>query len=492
MVELLLSRPKSLGGQAFSAGAWVLAMRGTGGALSLARSIFLARLLAPADFGVFGIATLSVAVLQTFSQTGFRHALIQKKGEIESYLDSTWTVGIIRGIALSLLLLGGAPFVALFFAEPRAVSLIRIVAVSVLVEGFHNPGVVYFRKELEFDKQFLYEFAGIGADLVAAVCFGVALQSALALVFGLLARNVVQLVMSFALHPYRPRFLLDRRKCMDLIGFGRWVLGYSATVFLATQGDDIFLAKFLGVGALGLYQMAYRVSSIIKHECAAAISLVSYPTFSKLQDDRGRLKDVFLKAWEFSFFIGLPAVTGIVVLASDGIRVFLGDKWLPMATTMQILAVAGLAWTVLRVVGPLFEALGHPDIVFWVNLTRLTAMTIFIYPLTARLGVEGTAVAVLLANGIAAALAWSRMLDVLDMPQATPLQAILPSVAGSLGLGALVLAGKRVFHIVGAFELLALVLTGVAGYLTSLFFVWRRLGKGPLRHMDLLIAAVRS
>ena len=148
--------PEPLSKRVIRGGVWVLALRILNRSLGFIRTIILARLLAPADFGLLGIAMLSISTLETFSQTGFQTALIQKKDNIESYLDTAWTVSAIRGLLLFLILFLSAPIIAEFFNSPQAVLIIRVVALSTLLSGLRNIGVVYFQKELEFKKQFLY------------------------------------------------------------------------------------------------------------------------------------------------------------------------------------------------------------------------------------------------------------------------------------------------------------------------------------------------
>ena len=100
-LERWLFRPgKRLSQRVIHAGFWAFALRITDRLFGLARTILLARLLSPNDFGLFGIALLGLSALNTFSQTGFQQALIQKKGDIKPYLDTAWTVQVIRGLSL--------------------------------------------------------------------------------------------------------------------------------------------------------------------------------------------------------------------------------------------------------------------------------------------------------------------------------------------------------------------------------------------------------
>jgi len=233
-------------------GFWVFLLRIAQQLFNLGRLVILARILAPHDFGLMGIALLTMATIDTFSQTGFQTALIQKKEDIKSYLDAAWTVLILRGLILFTILYLIAPYVAIFFNTPEARPIIQVIGFTVLFQAFTNIGVIYFQKELEFNKQFIYQFAGTLADFVVAVSAVLILRNVWALVFGLLAGNFARFVVSYLMHPYKPHLSSDLWKAKELFGFGKWILGSSILIFLITQGDDIFVGKLLGTTALGL------------------------------------------------------------------------------------------------------------------------------------------------------------------------------------------------------------------------------------------------
>jgi len=215
---------KRLSHRVVRGGFWVFTLRITERSFYFIRLIILARILTPSDFGLLGIAMLTMMTLENFSQTGFEAAIIQKKEEVEEYLNSAWTVGIIRGVFLFLVLFLIAPYVAQFFETPQAKPIIRVLGLSFLIQAFTNIGVIFFRKELEFNKQFTYQLSGTLADFIVAVSAALLLRSVWALVFGLIAGNAVRLIISYIVHPYRPRFSLDLGKAKDLFGFGKWVL----------------------------------------------------------------------------------------------------------------------------------------------------------------------------------------------------------------------------------------------------------------------------
>jgi len=378
-------------------GIWVFSLRIAERIFYLIRLIILARILAPHDFGLMGIALLTMATLETFSQTGFQAALIQKKEDTKDYLNSAWTVMIIRGFILFMILYFIAPHVATFFREPQAKLIIQIIGLSILIHAFTNIGIVYFQKELEFNKQFVYQFFGTFTDFVVAVSAALIIRNVWAIVFGLLAGNCARLVMSYLIHPYRPQVSLDFSKVKELFGFGKWVLGSSVLVFLVTQGDSALVGKLLGAAVLGFYQMAYKISNTPTSEITNVISQVTFPAYSKLQDNLPKLTEAYLKVLQLISYLSFLIAGLIFALAPEFTRAFLGEKWMPMVPAMQVLAFAGLSRSIAATSGFIFYGVGKPKVDTKLQILRLFILALLIYPFTVKWGILGTSFVVFLS-----------------------------------------------------------------------------------------------
>jgi O-antigen/teichoic acid export membrane protein len=389
--------PEPLSTKVVKSGLWVFALRILNRGLGFIRTIILARLLAPEDFGILGIAMLSISTLETFSHTGFHTTLIQKKDNIESYLNTAWTVSALRGTMLFVLLFFSAPIIARFFNSSAATPVIRVIALFTLFSGLQNISILFFQKELEFHKQFIYEFAATLANLIVAIPLAFLLRNVWALVWGGLASSLVKLILSYALHPYRPLIQLNKQKLKELWHFGKWVLGSTILVFLVTQGDDIFVGKVLSLTALGLYQLSYTLSNLPATEITHVVSRVTFPAYSKLQDDLPRVRSAYLKVLQFISFLSFPLAGAIFIFLPDFVSIFLGDKWTPMVPAAQVLVMAGLLRSIAATTGPIFHALGKPKIDTNWQIIRFLVLLTLIYPLTLQWNILGTSIAVFIS-----------------------------------------------------------------------------------------------
>jgi len=397
IINNLKTPGETLSQKVVKGGFWVFFLRIINRGFSLIRLIILARILSPNDFGLMGIALLTMSTLETFSQTGFQQALIQKKEDIESYLNSAWTVLILRGFILFIILYFIAPYAAIFFNSPEAKPIIQVIGFAILIRALTNIGVIYFQKELEFNKQFIYQFSGTLADFIVAISAVLILKNVWALVLGLLAGNVVRCFVSYLIHPYRPHLSKDLGKAKELFGFGKWVMGSSILVFLITQGDDIFVGKILGTTALGFYQLAYRISNMSATEITNVISQVTFPAYSKLQDSIPKLKEAYLKVLQVTAFLSFPIAGLIFALAPDFTKIFLGEKWMPMVPAMMILVWWGVIRGLVGAMSPVFMSIGKPKIVTKMQFFQSVLLIFLIYPLTLHWNILGTSVAVFLS-----------------------------------------------------------------------------------------------
>ena len=139
-------------------GLWVLALKVVKQASRFILVLLVARVVSPAEFGVFGIALLAIATIDTFTQFGFEHALIQKKEDIAPFLNTAWTMTLVKGILGVLVLYTAAPVIGLFFAEPAVVPLLRALSLVLFFRNAVHVGVVYFNKELAFRRYVALSF----------------------------------------------------------------------------------------------------------------------------------------------------------------------------------------------------------------------------------------------------------------------------------------------------------------------------------------------
>ncbi len=475
LVEFLLSDDGNLEKRVVRGGVWVFSLRVFLRGFEFIKTVLLARLLAPKDFGLMGIALLAMSILESFSQTGMQQALIQKRGNTQKYLNSAWTIQVARGIIIALILFFGAPFVGTFFNESGSTTLVRALALSELLKGFTHIGVFYFQKNLIFKKQFFYQVSGTLADLLISVPVAIIYKNSWALIIGLITGNLVRLLVSYKINTTRLKFKINKNQVRDLWGFGRWIFGSSVLIFLINQGDDIFVGKTLGTTILGLYQMAYKISNLPATEIAHTVSLATFPAYSKLQDSIPKLKKAYLKTLGFTTILA-SLITGLIFsLAPIFVPTFLGENWITIIPVIQVLVLAGLLRSIVTISGYIFYAIGKPMVDTKWQIVRLCLLAVFIYPFTNKMGIVGASLAVFISIFISSFGFIFSVIKITKSKGRDVFQAMFPSFVSGLTMCLFIFFLKKFFNSTNILNLFIIGVLGVSIYFFLLSFLDKRL-----------------
>jgi len=383
-------------------GFWGLGGNWLSRGLGMIKMIILARLLLPLDFGILGLAIISINILNVFSETGIESALVQKQKIGKPELDTAWTIKIIRGLVLFVLLFMCAGWFASYFDNASLKPVLKVMAIVFLLEGCTNIGIVFFQKELEFKKKVILQLSADVAGFISALSLAFWLRNVWALVLGSIVWGIVKCLGSFRMHPYRPRIRWDWPVAKGLLSFGKHIFWISIMTFIVTSGDDALVGKLLGLTILGFYTMAYNIANVPVASLAGVVGKISFPAYSILQNEPERLKEAFKKVFEAVMIILLPLIGLIFLLARDFTAVCLGAKWLPLVPALKILCLLGLFRGLSNVLAALHLAVNRPNIQSRNKTIELVAFLILVYPLTLKWGLVGVSWGVTIVYGISA------------------------------------------------------------------------------------------
>lgn len=467
--------------QSVAGGIWVGLTNVSDRLLQLLMVIVVARLIGPNEFGLMGIALLALAAFRTFSQLGLDRALVYNRdADVDRYLNTTLTLNVGRGVAIAGAAVLSAPLVAAGFDAPRAADVLRVLAVGPFLFGFRNPAVVYFQKDLDFHQEFAYKVSGALVQFVVALGYALAIPTVWALVFGSISKQVVQTLVSYRLHPYRPWPAFDLDHARELIGYGKWITGTSILGFLTKQGDDVVVGMLLTPASLGFYQLAYRLATAPNTEITHVVSRVVFPAYSKLQDDLVLFRTAFYRTLRVTLLVAVPAGVGIAAVAPTFVAAFLGPSWRPMVLTLQLLTVYGIGVAFGSMFGEVWQAIGRPDVTTKLSTAKVALMAVLIYPLTVRFGILGAAMTIVIASTLVI-----RPISVIvtayliDASAVRIVRELAYPLAAGLAMGAAVVAVRREVVLGSAIaEFVLLVAVGVVSYVGTVAVLETQLGWG--------------
>jgi O-antigen/teichoic acid export membrane protein len=374
---------------------WMLLIKAVERSLSLVSTIILARLLLPADFGLVAMAMSFVALLELLSAFGFDLALIQRQQASREHFDTAWTLNVGLGALIASLMVLLAPAVAQFFREPQLSSVIPVLAIALLVQGFENIGVVTFRKELRFQREFYLQAGKRVCVFVVTVVLAALWRDFWALVFGIVTGRVLGVALTYAMHPFRPRFSLQGLR--DLCGFSKWMLPASVLGYLREQSAYFLLGRFTGARQVGLYSVGYDVATMPTIELVASINRAAFPGYAAIAEDRAQLARGAVKALGIIGLMAIPAGVGVSAVAFPATVLLLGSAWVDAAPIIGVLGLYGSVAALQTNTLSVFMALGRPDL--WARLlfVQVVALVPLLFLLIERDGARGAALACLLA-----------------------------------------------------------------------------------------------
>lgn len=446
--------------------------------LQLLKVVILARLLSPQAFGLLGIALLAINALERFSELGFDQALIQHQDEnIDTHLNTAWVVKIVRGFVIAAIAYVAAPQLATLFGEPQATSLIQGLGFYPLILGFQNPAVVYFQKNLNFHREFVYQVGGRMVDLFVAVVIAIVYESFWALAGGIIAMTLVKFILSYVLHDYRPKIEFDREYASEMFGFGKWMFASGVLAFLYGQGDDLFVGWLFSASVLGFYQIGYRFSNAPATEVTHLISRVAFPTFSKVQDDISRLRTGYFRVLQLTSVISFPMAAGIAAISFQFVNVVFGSQWAPMAPLIQILALWGGIRSFGANVGAVFNAVGKPNYGVLLQVIKVVTIAIIIYPAAQLYGVVGVAYAIIGSALIVQPISIYYVLSIIEAELRELVRIVVyPLTASIVMFGVVFGVDHYLFSQIGYLQLSALIILGIITYVSLMVLAENRTG----------------
>jgi O-antigen/teichoic acid export membrane protein len=379
---------------------WLGAVRIVIRGLSFVKTLIIARVLTPTQFGVFGIVTLLLALIEIVTETGINIFLIQRKEEIEKYIPTAWVVSLSRGIIIAASILITAPFVANFFHSPSAYDVIAWSSLIPFIRGFINPSVIVLHKELQFKKEFYFRSTIILAETITSIIFVLLSHSVMGLIAGMVVSALLEVILSFIVIKPIPTFVFDKLLFKDIVHHGKWITGATIFNYFYQNGDNIVVGRILGTSSLGLYDMAYKISLAPMTDFADVIAKVTLPVYVKISDDTKRLRKAFFKTLGLVALIAFPIGFIISFFAKPIIIFVLGPEWVNATPALQVLGIFGAVRAVSFFAITPFYSIQKQHLVMTVSLVGLLGLGVTIVPFIMWWGLPGAGLSALFGTTI--------------------------------------------------------------------------------------------
>jgi O-antigen/teichoic acid export membrane protein len=371
------ARP-SLRSSAARASVWTLLGFGGSRFLRLASNLVLTRLLFPEAFGIMAIVQVFLLGMQMLSDLGIGPSIIQNdRGDDARFLNTAWTLQILRGVGIWLILVVAAWPVSMFYEQPLLRWLLPVVGFSAVLSGFESTAQFTLNRHLALGKVTMLELGSQIVAVVVMIVWAVIHPSIWALAVGAVVGRLVRTVWSHFLIPgVRNRLLWDKQCVSAVIHFGKWIFLSSAVGFLASQVDRLVLPKLIDVGMFGVYGIAFMLSAVPDQIVASLGYKVVFPTVSK----RAHLPRPVLRAAvqraRWPFICLLAVVTSLVAMFGDvAVRWLYDPRYHAAAWMLSILAFGLWPRVLTNTINPSLLAIGQPRYVALSGMARFLLLT---------------------------------------------------------------------------------------------------------------------
>lgn len=471
--EAVVGRRTAIGGT------WTVGARLVSRVVDLATMVVLAHLLQPRDFGLVAIAMTVIFIVEAALELPLSQALVRLKRIESEHYDTAFTLGLLRGFALSTIVcIVSWPF-AHFYSDKRLLLLVCILSLAPASRGLVSPKLADFSRNFDFTPDFIMELAGKLVAFTTAILLALTTHSYWSIAVGTVLAPTVSTTTSYFLAPYRPH--LSLLKLSAFSGFLGWITAAQVISSLNWQADRLILGKIASRSDLGLFTAANDTANIPLLAFMSPIMRPLLSAFSVLRETPERLRNSYQSSCRAIVTFGLPILIGESLLAEAFVRLFFGEKWIGSAVLLRWLAISLVPTLFAAPLGPLVMSFDRTQIFLKHNLLELSIKLPLVVFGALRYGFMG----IIMARGVSeiSSVIYSmvvvRRLISLSIFQ----QIIAPwrSIFSTAAMAAvLAFVAPQLAHLTGPMQLgsatLAAVLLGAITYTATLFGLWIAVG----------------
>ncbi len=340
--------------------------------------LLLARLLLPSDYGIVGMLAIFLAISQTFVDSGFSAALIQKKNRTEIDYSTVFFFNIGVSLFFYMILYFSAPLIARFYNLPELTLLTKVIGINVIITSF----AVVQRTKLTIMLDFKTQAKASLASVFIGGCIGITMAykgfGVWALVIQSLLRNSSEMLILMILSKWIPKAVFSKNSFKSLFAFGSKLLGAGLINTIYKNIYILVIGKVFSASELGYYTRAQQFQKMPSENITSILQRVTFPVFSSIQDDDEKLARAFREFIKLTVFIIFPLMFGLATVAGPLIRVVLTDKWAPAIPLLQLLCFAGILYPVHAININVLNVKGRSDLVLKLEIIKKIIISITI------------------------------------------------------------------------------------------------------------------
>jgi O-antigen/teichoic acid export membrane protein len=364
---------------AIRSGIWTIAGYGANQVIRFGSNLVLTKLLVPEFFGLMGLVNTLRVGIELFSDLGISQSIVNnKRGDEPDFLNTAWTLQIIRGLIIWCFCLLITFPVAKFYGDPRLLWLIPIVGITSVIDGFGSTAIHSLHRSMHMGRYTIFELILQILTLSILIFLAWIYPNVLSLAIGGVIASLMRMVGSYWLIPgYKNHLAWDKDAVEQIVSFGKWMFVASGLIFVAEQADRLILAKLLSFKVFGVYTIAYALASIPREVIKQLSHRVIFPAISNRTDlTRESLRAKILTQRRL-ILIGFAVFLAVLVTVGDLVIAILYDKRYTQATWMMPILCSGIWFSLLfHTTSPALLAIGKPLYAAQSNFARFILIAV--------------------------------------------------------------------------------------------------------------------
>lgn len=361
--------------------------------IQLLSTAFLARLLAPEQFGLIAMVMSITTFANLFKDMGLTTAVIQRDEVTHAEISTLFWVNVVFGLILTVTVFAVAPFVSGFYGSVELIPVTRALSVIFLISGFIVIPQSLLRRQMMLGKVALILIASRLLSCLVAIVAAFYWRSYWALVLMHITFPIFEVIGVFLLTRWLPGRIGTLKEITSYLSFGAGIAGFNISNYFSRNLDKILIGKYYGSSILGAYSKAYQLLMLPINQVRAPIMNIGIPALSALRDEPERYRNYYRSMLFVIAGLSMPLVAILFCCAREVILLLMGEQWLYAVELFQIFALVGILQPVATASrGPVMISLGLGKRYFIYGLVN-AVITSGSYFLGIKWGAEGVALA---------------------------------------------------------------------------------------------------
>lgn len=330
--------------------------------LALLANIILARLLAPADFGLVAMAAVVLGFIDIFKDLGTGSALIQRKDVSEGLLSSIFWFNVGFGLFATAAAILCAPLIAYLYKEPRVIPILIGMSVSFLMSAVTIVHNCLLQRQMAFVTLAKIEVASAVVSYIVGIGAALLGHGVWSLVYQVVTNAAVFMVLIWFASAWRPRFMFVWVEVKSVMNYSLNLASFNVFYYFAQNVDNFLIGRYLGSEALGYYDLAYRLMTFPMQAISAVFGKVMLPYYARAQDDLARFRQGFMRSAGAIAFVTFPMMLGLLAVREHFVLALFGPQWTPVIMLLALFAPLAAIRSVATTTGSIYMAMGRADL----------------------------------------------------------------------------------------------------------------------------------